>query len=196
MAKCQKCGGKIGFSVIKYYCPDDRGIRHDICKNCFTEANTTGKSLKWDPTTQKVVVVSKEDLDIRKKCRNCNHIFCYTAVDLDNNKKAVENAKINAIGSLGNAMGGHNAASAVYNQSVQNSLNQIRDYNRCPSCGSVDLITLTKEQYEAEKASKNATNTIQALSPAEELKKFKELLDQGIITQEEFDAKKKQLLGL
>jgi len=34
------------------------------------------------------------------------------------------------------------------------------------------------------------------LSSADEIKKFKELLDQGIITQEEFDAKKKQLLGL
>ena len=33
-------------------------------------------------------------------------------------------------------------------------------------------------------------------SNADELKKFKELLDNGIITQEEFDAKKKQLLGL
>ena len=31
---------------------------------------------------------------------------------------------------------------------------------------------------------------------ADELKKFKELLDSGVITQEEFDAKKKQLLGL
>ena len=31
---------------------------------------------------------------------------------------------------------------------------------------------------------------------ADELKKFKELLDAGIITQAEFDAKKKQLLGL
>ena len=36
----------------------------------------------------------------------------------------------------------------------------------------------------------------QANSPAEELKKMKDLLDAGIITQEEFDAKKKQLLGL
>ena len=35
-----------------------------------------------------------------------------------------------------------------------------------------------------------------AVSVADELKKFKELLDLGIITQEEFDAKKKQLLGL
>lgn len=33
-------------------------------------------------------------------------------------------------------------------------------------------------------------------SNADELKKFKDLLDSGIITQEEFDAKKKQLLGL
>ena len=30
----------------------------------------------------------------------------------------------------------------------------------------------------------------------EEIKKYKELLDMGAITQEEFDAKKKQLLGL
>lgn len=37
---------------------------------------------------------------------------------------------------------------------------------------------------------------VQQASPAEELKKFKELLDLGVITQEEFDAKKKQLLGL
>ena len=35
-----------------------------------------------------------------------------------------------------------------------------------------------------------------ALGTAEELKTFKELLDSGVITQEEFDAKKKQLLGL
>ena len=34
------------------------------------------------------------------------------------------------------------------------------------------------------------------MSTADELKKFKELFDQGVITQEEFDAKKKQILGL
>ena len=41
-----------------------------------------------------------------------------------------------------------------------------------------------------------AGGIVQQLSPADELKKHKELLDMGIITQEEFDAKKKQLLGL
>ena len=39
-------------------------------------------------------------------------------------------------------------------------------------------------------------NQIKTESGADELKKYKELLDNGIITQEEFDAKKKQLLGL
>lgn len=33
-------------------------------------------------------------------------------------------------------------------------------------------------------------------SALDELKKLKELLDIGIISQDEFDAKKKQLLGL
>lgn len=33
-------------------------------------------------------------------------------------------------------------------------------------------------------------------SQADELKKYKELLDSGVITQDEFDEKKKQLLGL
>lgn len=40
------------------------------------------------------------------------------------------------------------------------------------------------------------TNVINEASQADELLKFKKLLDSGVITQEEFDAKKKQILGL
>lgn len=39
-------------------------------------------------------------------------------------------------------------------------------------------------------------NSSAAISSADEILKFKKLLDDGVITQEEFDAKKKQLLGL
>lgn len=35
-----------------------------------------------------------------------------------------------------------------------------------------------------------------AVDPYEEITKYKKLLDDGIITQEEFDRKKKELLGL
>ncbi len=44
-----------------------------------------------------------------------------------------------------------------------------------------------------------ATTTIKQEIPqsnADELKKYKDLLDSGVISQEEFDAKKKQLLGV
>ncbi|MFJ8459194.1 SHOCT domain-containing protein [Lysinibacillus xylanilyticus] len=34
------------------------------------------------------------------------------------------------------------------------------------------------------------------ISAADEILKFKKLLDDGILTKEEFDAKKKQLLGI
>ena len=44
--------------------------------------------------------------------------------------------------------------------------------------------------------SKNAPVVVNNLSAADEIKKYKELLDLGIITQEEFDQKKKQLLNL
>ena len=40
------------------------------------------------------------------------------------------------------------------------------------------------------------TTVVQQMSVADELKKFNDLLDRGVISQEEFEAKKKQLLGL
>ena len=42
-------------------------------------------------------------------------------------------------------------------------------------------------------ASKSTSNEA---SSADDLKKYKDLLDTGVISQEEFDAKKKQILGV
>lgn len=60
-----------------------------------------------------------------------------------------------------------------------------------------------KEKYEIENPTpeisekfQGTTPSVQQVSTADELKKFKDLLDSDVITQEEFDAKKKQLLGL
>lgn len=46
------------------------------------------------------------------------------------------------------------------------------------------------------KETKSETVVKQETSNADELKKYKDLLDSGVTTQEEFDQKKKQLLGL
>lgn len=62
--------------------------------------------------------------------------------------------------------------------------------------GEICEMLASKLKNEMEKRKRSEKPTVAALSPADEIKKFKDLLDQGIITQEEFDAKKKQLLGL
>lgn len=57
------------------------------------------------------------------------------------------------------------------------------------------LFIKTKEAYFTKK-NNNTSSTSQTSSNLDDLKKLKELLDAGIITQEEFEAKKKQILGL
>ena len=60
-----------------------------------------------------------------------------------------------------------------------------------------DVADYVKSKVEEFKRAKNAPITVTTgVSSADELKKFKELFDMGVITQEEFDLKKKQLLGL
>lgn len=60
-------------------------------------------------------------------------------------------------------------------------------------------LTKAKEvvQYlEERRSSLRTINQVQPISSADEIAKFKKLLADGVISQEEFDAKKKQLLGL
>ena len=52
------------------------------------------------------------------------------------------------------------------------------------------LLKLIEERDNAEESKQNNASSV------DELKKLKDLLDTGIISQEEFEAKKKQLLGL
>ena len=59
-----------------------------------------------------------------------------------------------------------------------------------------EVINYVKAKVSEYKQAANVVNVAAPQSNADELKKYKELLDAGVITQEEFDAKKKQLLGL
>lgn len=55
------------------------------------------------------------------------------------------------------------------------------------------------DEYQAkvsEAASNNDSTIVQEATVAEQIRQLKDLVDEGILTQEEFDAKKKQLLGL
>lgn len=131
----------------------------------------------------------EQPIEIRKRCNVCGTVFCYTQEDVSAN---LRNAFVNLAGSvaqLGGVATG-NIGAAIYGK--QNAQSRIVDYSRCPNCGSKDLSFYDPD---AEKPVEQAAS-LSASSSADEILKFKNLLDMGVITQEEFDAKKKQLLGL
>lgn len=66
----------------------------------------------------------------------------------------------------------------------------------CPEAHSTITKALTEFRKSNNTKISSNSNSMINFDPYEELKKLKELLDLDIVTQEEFDKKKKQLLGL
>ncbi len=133
--------------------------------------------------------------ETRKRCNVCGHIYCYTLDDIERNRQNQKKALLSGLAGLAGAYSGHYAASAVNTQTANAELNSIVNYDICPKCNSRDVVEICEEEFKELKEN-SPLAAAPAISNADELKKFKELLDMGIITQEEFDQKKKQLLGL
>lgn len=73
----------------------------------------------------------------------------------------------------------------------------INDENSIPvSPQNVELARKIVNYLEKRRGELKNTSGSQPISSADEILKFKNLLDSGVITQEEFDAKKNQLLGM
>ena len=67
-------------------------------------------------------------------------------------------------------------------------------YNQAKTCQ--DMLDVLRQNKILNRLNKDTPALANQPSSIDEVKKLKDLLDAGIITQEEFDAKKKQLLGL
>lgn len=134
----------------------------------------------------------------RKRCDKCDHIIYYTKDQLDESIKRTKDAVLSSVASVAGSMSGHYAAGAAYHSTAEkqsNAADRILDLSKCPECYSkalTDLEPITMDEYKKIKQEENKP----ILSSADEIKKYKDLLDSGVITQEEFDEKKKQLLGL
>ena len=134
-----------------------------------------------------------EHREFRMRCKVCGKVTCFTMSDLRTNQKLARQAAVTSGVSVVNALFG-----TMYNAYEQGKIadrlaSRVVDYTKCPSCNSTDIEMLTDEQW-AEAISVKESPAL--ASTADEILKYKNLLDGGIITQEEFDAKKKQLLGL
>lgn len=77
---------------------------------------------------------------------------------------------------------------------MQDKINSVVKANHSPKA-EVQAVKVEAQPATVEAQPAKAAGSATTLSTIEELKAFKELLDMGVITQEEFDAKKKQLLG-
>ena len=126
----------------------------------------------------------------------------YTGIDI---VKANMNSQFAQVVFL-TGMNAKNRAIGIDFGASQN-LNAMKDTNRILFCSGMFSFRKTNDfaisvGTEIRKAFENYKNndvvevTGSTSSSADEILKYKNLLEQGIITQEEFDAKKKQLLGL
>lgn len=192
MPNCCICGKKVLLAYAPLTARGADGKRLVECMPCYKEGKGKHLAIQGNRAT----FISNEDTEVRKKCNVCGNVFCYTMNDLQKNIQQAKSAALSSVGGIAGALAGQNTAAAVNIGNADSQLNRITDYNKCPKCNSTDLRTLSEADFliEQQLANKPQAST-QAISSADELKKFKELLDSGVITQEEFDTKKKQLLG-
>lgn len=190
-AALQKVLGIAGLSAFKaenqvnaskeiYDGPKDDGV-------VFTFTNNTGSSLRI--YSDYLVIKHSGVLNfMSKNGLNGEKRINYTSISSIECRKATTMAAgFIQFSIMGTGIGGGlNAAagdenSILFNATNNNLIQQIIEY---------------VEKRRLEISAPKTQQVVQAASSADELLKFKQLLDQGIITQEEFDAKKKQLLGL
>lgn len=162
------------------------------------EGDQAGKYIMEHYGSQEKQAINKalEELkkqEFRMRCNVCGKIFCYTMDDLEQNIANAKSAKRSATIGILSAIGGTELGMYASKNEADKYLNRIVDYSKCPSCHSSNVSLVEVE--DAEERTSLATPTATA-SAVDELKKYKELLDMGVLSQEEFDAKKKQLLGL
>ena len=160
------------------------------CPECIR--NNRGKIITINYETGKITVLDKKDTEVKMKCKTCGHVYCFNGEDLARNQKLAKEAAVHSIMGIGEAIGGTRIGSQLAVNSADAKLNQIIDYTRCPKCNSADVIKLSDAEWETEK--NKATEVTPAFSAADEIRKFKDLLDSGIIIQEEFDLRKNNCL--
>ena len=129
----------------------------------------------------------------RMRCNVCGSIFCYTDEDIQANEAYKKEVAGHAMSSLLSGLFVSRYLQYEEDKQAEIAKNKIVDYSRCPNCKSTSIKEIFDDNVIAEKPQKEMTSMISA---ADEIRKFKELLDSGIITQAEFEEKKRQLLGV
>ena len=186
--------------VSKYgYCAFEELVTpNEDCERALQAAEYAREQMRQAPMVECYDIPPLDEAALKEKmthnmhCKMCGFVFCYTEDDVKQNEKNKKNSNPSGLAIFGiTALTGSLFPAYSAGKEADKAQAKIIDFSKCPQCNSSELEELTKEEIEKLKTQDNSVT-----SPVEEIKKYKELLDSGIITQEEFEAKKKQLLGL
>lgn len=144
--------------------------------------------------------------EIRMRCEICGERFCYTINDIRAQQKQLAALALSLGGSLIAGLAGNGVWYMANSMNYHQVASSVKDYARCPHCQSKSLALIDDEPEDTfavsakdEKALNSAKQPHEkrdTMSEIEQVIKFKELFDAGILTEDEFTAKKKQILGI
>ena len=164
-----------------------------VKKNCcihFDKDELDGMNELYNFILDRANVATKEqNKDHIFKCNVCGQIFCYNLEDIKRNERNATASALSSVGAITSGLFGTRYDMYEQSKMASQNANKVIDYTRCPHCNSQDIVEVTDDEI------KNNSKKDSSSSSADEIKKFKELLDMGAITQEEFDKKKKELLN-
>ena len=138
------------------------------------------------PSISSTSAKTTADKELRFRCNVCGHVFCYTQEEYNRNENQ---KKAEFIGQMATGLQrglGNNYAANEARKATAGIRNGIKDYSKCPHCNSSDISQITGN---ASFTAKKEDDSVSALE------KLAKLHDQGIITDEEFQQKKAELLA-
>lgn len=181
---------KDGKSINLYFEKDKWGLSNEIVSAVKTRINPNAKDVLVNG--QYVV-----------HCKSCDKLTFFSPADIKKMSQDAGRALGSAIGGVAASMSGQYVAT---NQMIDRAerlsdikkdpVSAVRISKVCPYCNSKDIEYFNESDYNDYLSRQGKTYDSNKTSEADELRKFKTLLDDGVITQEEFEAKKKLLLGL
>ena len=130
-----------------------------------------------------------------RNCKWCGKFYVYKLIG-GNNKYCSKKCEIEADKAGKESSAQKASAKAAKGSFVENLTKNIEDTKK-----GINMIKSFFGKGKQEEATpiipqpQTQTQSNSSLSVADELKKFKELMDAGVLTQEEFDKKKKELIG-
>lgn len=135
---CGKCGAEIMEGAL-------------FCARCGTSVSVSStmvvpaKPIPDKPIPAEPVQAGNCITEYRCVCNNCGSMWNFTDADMRANKKLKAGAYLNALNAGIQAADGRAIGGAMWANRADGLATAVRDFNRCPTCGSYDITKESKQ---------------------------------------------------